>query len=89
MYIEFRPEGAVRQLLEQQAASFEHNLSYAQVIDCKFIDRIGNILNLLTVEKKLKFYLGGASEDLSHKVIFIVGKFDIFLIRSENLKLIG
>ena len=29
------------------------SLSYAQPIDFKFIDRIGNILNLLIVEKKL------------------------------------
>ena len=51
-----------------QAASFGHNLSYAQPIDFKFIDQIDSILNLLTVGKNSKFYLGGASEDLSHEV---------------------
>ena len=52
-----------------RAASFEDILSYAQPIDFKFLDRIGNILNLLIVEKKVsKFYLGGASEDLFHEV---------------------
>ena len=52
-YIEFGPEGVLRLLFGQQAASFEHNFSYAQPIVFKFIDWIGNILNLLTVEKKL------------------------------------
>jgi len=53
IYIEFIPEGAAKQLLEHQAASFENNASHAQRIEFKLIDRIGNILNLLTVEKKL------------------------------------